>query len=177
MTTFAILATGPSMSQAVADSVRGRCGVIVISDAYRLAPWADALVSTDAMWWKEHLDAVKFAGRKFCGAKFAGVEQIMLSAPSPPFPPGSNSGLQGMRVAVGVFHATKLLLLGFDMRGSHFFGPHKPPLRNTNEKRMQVHRQQFFRWRVCPVVNCTPGSALKCFPMGNIEEELAREPK
>lgn len=58
-----ILATGPSMSQAVADSARGFGTVIAVSDAYRLAPWADCLVSADTAWWKHHNP--DFAGPKF----------------------------------------------------------------------------------------------------------------
>lgn len=170
MSTWVILATGPSMSQVVANSVRGRCGgVVAISDAYVLAPWADALVSTDATWWNAHPAALKFAGRKFCSARLQGTEQILVAGP---FPPGSNSGLQGMRVAAEIFKATKLVLLGFDMHGTHFFGQHRPPLRNTTVKRMEVHKQQFARWKSCPVVNCTPKSALKCFPLGDLETEL-----
>jgi hypothetical protein len=170
MSVWAVLATGPSMSQAVADSVRGRCdGVIAVSNAYILAPWADALVSNDSVWWKSNPSALKFVGRKFCGAKLDGTEQILLTGP---FPLGSNSGLQGIRVAGGVFHATKILLLGFDMHGTHFFGRHGTPLRNTTQVRMKVHKEQFARWKGCPVVNCTPGSELKCFPMGELSQEL-----
>lgn len=169
MTVAAILGTGPSMSHAIATALRGRCCVIAISDAFRLAPWADALVSTDAAWWKAHPEALKFAGRKFCSARFPGTEQIYLK---PHYAPGSNSGFQGMRVAEGVFKATKILLLGFDMHGTHYFGAHRAPLRNTTPPRFRAHIQQCAKWRGCAVVNCTPGSHLKAFPFSTIEEEL-----
>lgn len=169
---FAVLATGPSMSQAVADQVRGRCKVVAVSDAYKLAPWADALASSDAAWWKANPMAAEFVGPKWTAApdfrKVEGVERF------PSADNGSNSGLLACQVAVSM-GATKILLCGFDMRGSHFFGPHPAPLKNTQPARFQVFHRQFsrFRPRGVQVLNCTPGSALKHFPMVDLEEALA----
>jgi hypothetical protein len=83
-----ILATGPSMSQVVADSVRGNY-VIAISNAGiefvdaknvthpALAPWAQELCAQDHAWWREHPQAHQFAGRKFSANKIVGVEQVV----------------------------------------------------------------------------------------------------
>lgn len=175
MKTWAILATGPSMSQAVADSVRGRCGVIAVNDAYRLAPWADALVANDAKWWRYHSQALRFAGRRFCSSRIVGTEPL---PPSARHSACCNSGLQAMRVARDVFGAQLIVLLGYDQRGLHFFGAHPQPLRNTSAQRRAVHQKQFaaFDTTKCQVVNCTPGSALQCFPMGDLDLVLpARE--
>lgn len=172
MNVCAVLATGPSMNQAVADSVRGRCIVIAVSDAYKLAPDADALVSNDSKWWRFHKkEAFEFKGRKFCGARFPGTEFIK---PTKGHDATSNSGLQGMRVARDYYSAHKILLLGFDQHGTHFFGLHPSPLKNTSDSRRAVHQKQFakFDQTTCRVVNCTPGSALTCFPMGVLEQEL-----
>lgn len=168
MTTFAVLATGESMSQALADYVRGKCSVVAVSDAYKLAPWADALVSNDTSWWRVHHDALNFRGRKFCGARYTGTERIPAVAP---FLVGINSGLQGMRVAQ-MLGATRILLLGFDMHGTHFFGSHPSPLSNTTAAKFRGHIRQFANWSGCEVINCTPGSALKRFPFSTIEVEL-----
>ena len=66
MTRWAILGTGPSMSQAVADEARSTVlHVAAVSNAYLLAPWADVLVSSDKQWWLAHPAAYEFAGRKF----------------------------------------------------------------------------------------------------------------
>lgn len=165
---FAVLATGPSMSQEVADFVRGKCGVVAVNDAYRLAPWADALVCNDAAWWNVHKDAYEFKGRKFCGVTRKGLEYIPAT---PRFPAGTNSGLQGCRVAE-MLGATRILLLGFDMHGTHYFGPHPAPLRNTPPHRFKAFLQQFANWKGVPIINCTPGSALTHFPMSTIEAEL-----
>jgi hypothetical protein len=171
MTTFAVLATGPSMSQEVADYVRDKCRAVAVSDAYRLAPWADALVSNDRNWWIANPDAMKFAGRKFCGGRQHGTEHLSFD---PAFGSGINSGLQGMRVAK-LLGASKILLLGFDMnsaRGAHFFGRHPAPLRNTTPPRFRAHVSQFRKWRGPDVINCTPNSALKQFRFMSIEQAL-----
>lgn len=168
MSTWAVLATGESMSQEMADFVCGKCKVVAVSDAYRLAPWADALVSNDSNWWRNHPLALEFTGRKFCGAQFKDTERL---PPHGRFPAGTNSGIQGMRVAE-MLGATRILLLGLDMRGTHFFGKHPSSLKNTTSKRFKVHIAQFERWSGCEVINCTPNSALRKFPMSTIEKEL-----
>lgn len=164
--TCAILATGPSMSQAVADSVRGRCRVIAISDNYKLAPWADALVSSDRGWWRLHNP--EFAGRKFSGVPVDGIEQL------PGNVSGSNTGLIAARVAVEIFEEKRILLLGFDMRGSHWFGAHPAPLRNTKPARFEVFKRQFAEYRPkgVEIVNVTPSSSLTCYPMAKLEDVL-----
>lgn len=164
---FAVLASGPSMSQEVADSVRGRCSVVAVSDAYRLAPWADVLVSQDAAWWRSHPDAKEFKGRKFAGVVVPDVEKF-------PSLTGSNSGLLGCQVAVSL-GATRILLLGVDLRGSHFFGPHPAPLRNTAEHRFRAFEEQFKRYkpRGVEILNCSPKSFLKAYPKADLNASLS----
>lgn len=168
MTTWAILATGESMSQEIADKVRGKCKVIAVSNAYKLAPWADIMVSNDSSWWRNNPDALNFSGKKYCAAKMPGTEQFK---PEWPYAYSCNSGLLGMRVALK-HGATKILLLGFDMKGTHYFGPHPEPLKNTTAKRFQMFLRQFDKWKGCKVINCTPGSALKKFPFDTLENVL-----
>jgi hypothetical protein len=167
---FAILATGPSMSLDIARSVMGKCSVLAVSDAFRLAPWADGLVSQDAAWWREHPDALQFPGRRFSGAQVDGVEKVPYEGA---VAHGSNSGLLACHVAVKL-GARKILLCGFDMKGSHFFGPHPEPLKNTKPARFDVFQEQFrrFRPRGVEVLNCTPGSALKAYANANLEDQL-----
>lgn len=174
---WAILASGPSMSQALADSVRGRCNVITVSDVYKLAPWADALVSQDKPWWRFHQEAHGFAGRKFSGAHWdgldvPGLERVPFEAG---IQSGTNSALLACEVAVKTFGAKELLLLGVDMKGTHFFGPHPAPLKNTTEQRFEVMKQQFANWRPKGVTvwNCNLDSGLECFPKRSLDECLA----
>lgn len=166
--TWAILATGPSMSRALADSVRS-VKTIAVSDAFRLAPWADALVSADRKWWTANPDARQFAGQKYMAMRDLDdqVERVNTSIN------GINSGLLALHVAVKL-GAKRILLLGFDMHGGHFFGPHAEPLSNTTEKRFEVFKRQFAAYRPAGVeiLNCTPGSSLNCYPMANLEDVL-----
>lgn len=172
MTTWAVLATGPSMNQSVADAVRSRCNVVVVSDAYKLAPWADALVSADSAWWDAHPDALQFAGKRYGlvpqWIDLRGIER--LSAPQ-----GTNSGLLAVMVAAGL-GAKKIVLLGCDMHspGDHFFGRHAHGLKSTTQERMEVFKRQFasYKPRGIEIVNCTPGSALTCYPKANLEDVL-----
>lgn len=161
---FAVLATGPSMSQEVADSVR-YLRVVAISDAYKLAPWAEAMVSQDIAWWSANPDAMKFAGRKFSRNNIGGVERIKTDAVST----SSNSGLFALEVAKRL-GATIIELHGFDMHGTHYFGPHPAHLRNTTKDRFEHFQVQFAQWGKqnpqLTVINKTPGSALRAFPHG-----------
>lgn len=169
--TWAVLATGPSMSAEIAQSVKGKCRVAAVSDAWRLAPWADVLVSADAAWWRENQSALKFPGAKY-GAmpefqKIEGVERF------PGTVSGVNSGLLACQVAVSL-GAKRILLLGFDMHGSHYFGAHPAPLKNTTLKRFEIFKQQFERYQPkdVDIVNVTEGSSLRCYRKSTLAKEL-----
>lgn len=166
--TWAVLATGPSMSQEIADRVRGVCRCVAVSDAWRLAPWADALVANDHAWWKNHPDALQFRGPKFAGC-YTPIDGVTRLPYIGGFTTATNSGLQGMRVAE-MMGAKRILLLGFDMHGSHFFGPHPAPLTNTSPDRFKKLIKQFDHWKGCEVVNLTPGSAIPHFAMGSLDD-------
>lgn len=163
---WAILATGPSMNQQTADYVRGKCKVIAVSDAYKLAPWADALVSYDSNWWRNNREALKFRGEKYSRSGVFTTKAFRFG-----ITPGCNSGYMAMRVAESL-GAKKIILLGYDMHGTHYFGKHPEPLKNTTPERFRKHALQFKRWRGCEVINCTPNTALHCFPERNLKEIL-----
>lgn len=171
MSTFAILATGQSLTQEDVEYVRGKCRVIAVSNAYTLAPWADALVSNDARWWKAHPEAFEFAGRRFC---YEWVDRrVERIKGRHNFRYGINSGLRGALIANDLFRATRILLLGFDMHGTHYFGPHThAKLKNTDANRFAIHIKQFDHWDGCEVTNCTPNSALQKFPIKDLREVL-----
>lgn len=172
MSTWAVLATGPSMCQALADSVRGRCYVVAVSDSYRLAPWADAIASSDIAWWRQHPQAMGLPGVKFTAAPtWQGADQL---ARVPEAVSGTNSGLLGLMVAVRM-GAKRVLLLGLDLRGDHFFGRHPEPLKNPDDHRFAVFCRQFeaYRPRGVEILNCTPGSALDVYPRADLADCLA----
>ena len=180
----AILASGPSMSQAVADKCR-QFRTIAINNTFRLAPWADMLYAADALWWM-FTEWQGFAGLKVTCDETATNDVLHVRHTGPQgFDPdpscvktGSNSGYQAIHIAA---HAgcKRILLCGYDMRGGHWHEPHRRPLRDHGEG-------IYARWipafdtlkpeldkRWIEVINCTPGSALKCFPMMSLDEACA----
>lgn len=161
---YAVLASGQSMNQDVADSVRGKCKVIAVSDTWQLAPWADALVSADAGWWRHK--APQFDGPKYTLGTFPDVEKLEA-------PMGTNSGLLGVMLAVKL-GATKVLLLGVDLHGTHFFGQHKAPLRNPKPDRLEIFKRQFAEYRPkgVQIFNCNEKSSLTCYPMARLGDHL-----
>lgn len=165
---FAVLATGPSLTQTQCDAVRG-LRVVAVSDAYMLAPWAEALASTDAAWWR--VKSPEFDGLRFSGPKVQGCRQLEGSAS------GINSGVLGIRVAKHL-GAKEIILLGFDGHGSHFFGAHPAPLSNTTEGRRRMHMQQHrqeahaCKFEGVKVWNCTPGTAIPWYPKASLEDVL-----
>ncbi len=179
--TVAVIATGPSLTLEQAEQVR-HMPAVAVNDAWRVAPWAEVRYAADAGWWHANPQAVEFDGLRICAQQNApaGVSVIRVSGihgfdPDPHFVrSGGNSGYQAIHVAIHA-GATRILLLGFDMRGTHFFGLHQPPLRNTTPEtfRRWVGRFAALRDRGAEIVNCTPGSALTAFPMMDIREALA----
>jgi hypothetical protein len=165
---FAILCPGPSMSKAVADSVR-HLRVIAVNNAFELAPDAEALVANDMAWWNKNPKAKDFAGRKFSTNRIKGVERIESKHVNTPHA----SGVVALEVAK-ILGATRILLFGADLHGSHYFGEYTNGLKNTTDARRKVHAKQFANWgRAHPkiqVFNCTPNSALTAFPMARLED-------
>lgn len=172
MTTFAILCTGPSMSQEVANMTRS-VQTVAVNNARELAPWAVALAANDSRWWLQNPDALKLPCRKFSANKLHGVERItsnMLSS-------ATCSGVLALEVAK-YLGAKRILLFGVDFKGTHYFGPYQRPLNNTTNEQREVHRKQFERWAKfnhgLPVINCTPDSDLRVFPMGDAHACMAQ---
>lgn len=170
--TWAVVATGQSLKKEDVDYLRGRCCVAAVSNAFELAPWADALISHDGKWWQAYPEALKFTGRKFCRNMVDGTEQFI-----PPIS-GCNSGLMAMCVAK-MLGAKRIILVGIDMHGTHYFGRHhrtykmgkvEVELNNTTANRFKRHLLQFKVFQGPEVVNCNPESALQQFPFGVLRD-------
>jgi hypothetical protein len=102
---------------------------------------------------------------------------------------GKNSGYQAIGLAVHLA-VKRIVLLGYDMRHdgklSHWFGDHIDQHGNKRSHGENALKTAFLplfptlieplRERGIDIINATPGSALTCFPTGDIEEILCREP-
>jgi len=188
--TAVVMASGPSMSAEVARIV-AEAGVrsVVVSDTYRLAPWADILYAADRRWWEANPEAAT----EFRGVKLVGQSGVVLPDvhvmqrsgtdgfdPNPGFVrTGNNSGYAAVHVAAHT-GAARILLCGFDMHGTHWFGNHtkRTP---TGARLSNPHESSFARWiarfhglRGCgaEILNCTPGSRIDAFPFVELEEAL-----
>lgn len=173
--TWAILATGPSMSQEVADMVRGHFHVVAVSNAHELAPWADVLVSNDRKWWVNNPKAYDFEGEQFCGLAIEAPKGVKKF---PGAMSGSNSGLLAMQVAVSK-GAKRILLFGIDLAGTHYFGDHGGTLKNPTPDRFAVFQKQFagYHPKGVEVFNCSPSSALKAYPFKDAAEFIPAKPE
>jgi hypothetical protein len=188
--TVAVLASGAGMTRDIADAVRDRCRVIAVNNqGLDLAPWADVLYAADAKWWEHYWEqASRFAGQKFTirqtlrRAEVFSLEQsperVFDSRPTH-LASGGNSGYQALHLAVH-FGASRVLLCGFDMRDvdgrRRRHDDYPKPLdtagRFTHWLAAFDRLAPVLRTRGVDVVNCTPGSALRCFRFGSIEQEL-----
>lgn len=188
--TVVILASGPSMSPAVAEAVRvehiqNRLQAIAISDTFKLAPWADCLYSADAKWWAYHAQqALNFPGLKIGSSNvlFPSVLTLEVERGTQPLSrdpsrivSGLNSAYQAMNIAT-LAGASRVLLTGCDMQGGHWFGEHPKPLATASPFGEFIRKFE----KAAPalvslgvsVINCTPGSRLTCFPMMDLTEAL-----
>lgn len=168
MSCIILLAPGPSMSRELAESVKG-LHVGTVCNSYELAPWANFLVANDKSWWHRHPSAIDFDGDKYSAALIDGVIKLRS------IPTYINSGVVALDVAK-MRGATEIILLGFDMHGTHFFRTYKNGCKNTSDERRAVHLKQYESWarlnKSISVINCTEGSALTCFPTAKLEEVL-----
>lgn len=183
--TVAVLASGPSMSQEAADKVRA-AGIptIAVNTTFKLAPWADMLYAADAAWWHSTPQARKFAGLKVSAEQVDGVNSIGNAGGvgytdhTMAVHTFGNSGAQAIQIAAKA-GAARVLLLGMDMTGGHWHGPHPAPLRNTHQDTYEVWRSYLpvladaLRARGVEVVNCSLESAVDCWPKVALEDALA----
>lgn len=191
--TAVVLGSGPSLTLAQVEAVRGR-RVIAVNDSFRLCPWADVLYACDKAWWDIHPEALAFAGLKVSGwlkrsvpaIDHPDVRVVLLSDefgydPCPErIRHGFNSGHQALQLAAH-FGATTIILLGLDMRRgpdgrAHFFGNHPASLNagmafDRFIAGFEAAAADYARAGI-RVINATPDSALTCFPMMPLEAAL-----
>ena len=193
--TVACLGGGPSLTVEQLNELRGRARVIAINDAWRLAPWADALYACDGRWWRKQDGVRAYAGLKITLSNSAaqvaawpeikvlentGTEGLELSPHG--LRTGRNGGYQAINLAVHL-GARRILLLGYDMRlsadgRSHWFGDHAdwPTRPNIYRDVFLPHFEGLAHALDAigvAVVNCTPGSALQVFPTAPLDQALA----
>jgi len=190
-----VAASGPSLTSEICAKLPKE-QTIAVSDVGRLLmPDAAILYSCDAAWWKHHRGAPGFRGERWSshGSSIhdnkrevgqlyglnliAGRDGQGFSSDPTVIHYGSNSGFQAVNLALNL-GAEYVVLVGFDMRGGHFFGAHPRGLRNSTSYRNFITAFERAARRMpdgVRIVNATPNSALRCFPMVDLDEALQPE--
>lgn len=186
-----IAASGPSLSSTDLDLVQASgLPLIVVNDAWQLAPWADALYACDAAWWRHHERALAaFKGERWTQDEPAsqdfrlhrvrGRDGNGLCIEPGVIHFGRNGGFQALNLAWH-FGARRIVLLGYDMQNTggrtHFFGEHPMHLGRPNA--FAGYIEHFERLAAdlhkhgAEVINATRETALKCFPRMTLEQAL-----
>lgn len=180
--TVAVLGSGPSMSQGVADSVK-HLPRIAINTTYKLARDADIIYGADAMWWRQWEEDVKDlpglkvsieyrAGIHPNGPEFVRVLRWGGTSGYDDRPGyvrwGGHGGYQALHLAASM-GAKRVLLFGFDCHGGHWHGTHPSPLGNPLEQTLKSWMgyledlAPILEARGVEVFNCSPISRLECF--------------
>jgi hypothetical protein len=194
--TCVVLASGPSLTDeqlAVVADAHVRT-ITVNSTVFKYPVDPDVVYAGDFLWWKVNDREAKmrtFGGsdRWTCDRTAAeryqlnwvkGVNALGLGR-GPNIHTNGNSGAQAINLAY-LFGCRRILLLGFDMKPGpkgekHWHPDHPSPLMQGMCFGDWIHKLNHLavdlKKEGVSVVNCTPGSALTCFPMSTIEKELA----
>ena len=148
------------------------------------------LYACDPDWWEVYQGAREFAGERWTQDEEAAQTWGLHYAPSANeaglcldgscIHRGGNGGYQAINLAVA-FGAARILLLGYDMRlgddgRRHWHGNHPGGLHKASRYEEWVPRFASMLPDLeragAEVLNCTPGSALACFPMASLDEAL-----
>lgn len=178
----------------------GEIQAIGVNDAYRLAPWVDGLYAADPPWWELHIKAVRetYIPNLYCQDEHTSRRWGLRWTPGPKrgghleytglsFDPnrihyGSHSGFQALNIAV-LMGAKKIILLGYDMKPGaggkmHWFGEHPETSGLCTERDfgpwVEFYDQAAGQLadRGIQVLNCSPDSAINCFPKTTITAAL-----
>ncbi len=187
-----ILGCGPSLRGFDARVLRGRGRVIAINDSFRLAPWADVLYACDLRWWQTRREAIQaiWQGRRMVTLEnqIDGVLRLRnsgedgLETDPGALRTGKNSGYQAIGLAYH-FGASRIVLLGFDMHVSPRGEMHwndRPEVQTpggfASTLRLMLPKFDTLREPLATagvqVVNVTPGSALRTWPMVQLVDVL-----
>ena len=192
--TAVVVASGPSLTdEQIALVEHSDALTIAVNNSYGKLQHPDAVYACDYFWWNfNHMKVKQYIPRSpLWSQDRAASEQFQLSHIQ--WEGKDGLGKRGLRVngnsgagAINLayhFGVRRILLIGMDMKiGSngekHWHPDHPKPM---------VQGQQFEEWRHkmnvlaadlkaegVEVINCTPGSALTCFPMGDLSTELAK---
>lgn len=172
-----VIASGPSLTRADCDALRGM-EAIAVNNAVFLAPWAQTLYAADSRWWSVYKPRITwYKGQRLCRARGIGIETYYGQGWQRN---GGNSGHQALQLAVerGYKH---IALIGFDHMHtggkSHFHGDHVGTDKitlgnapNTHHWATQMNRTAGeLKARGIEIINLSRETALECFERVTVE--------
>jgi hypothetical protein len=192
--TCVVLASGPSLTYEQASHAHQYADKIVTvnSSVYTSLEPPHIAYGGDFLWHKINAQKVKreypYAALWTCDRTAAeryglnwvkGVNALGLGR-GPHIHTNGNSLAQAINLAY-LFGCRRILLLGADMKlgpngEKHWHANHPSPLMQGQDFSGWLHKFNHLavdlKKEGCEVINCTPGSAMTCFPMSTIEKEL-----
>lgn len=151
---------------------------IAINNSFLLAPDAEMLYAADVEWWQHHPEALEFPGIKVVARNSVYLPGVVYAPPQLVPHSGGNSALRAAHIATAA-GASRILLLGVDLDSNHlthWHGSHGGRLRNPNAQVFEAARrawEAFAKATARPeIFNCSPISALTCFPKAKLEDFL-----
>lgn len=189
--TVVILGGGPSLTQEDADIARmSDCRRIATNNAFMLDPWADVLCWGDIRWFYENRDRIrdgysgplKITWHEISNRRGHAIQTLKQDrggfSMSPDTIGGNSTGCSAVNLAY-LFGASRILLLGFDMTAARGNNWHELHTRHASEARFRTlfipeleRAAAILKQRGVEVINCTPNSALTCFPIQSLSEVL-----
>ena len=195
-----MLGGGPSLEGFDCKPLHRLGWLLAINSSFKLAPYCDAVFFTDTTWWsgswvpggKPRKVELKRSGALLVTTsravkrdapdhvkRVAAAMGVPFRAGQGPIRLGRSSGHTGVSLAAA-FGAKRIILLGFDMkRDQNGRSHHHNEYASVNDK-LYSHDfvPSFNGWNKIAVkagieiLNATPGTALKEFPLIKIEEVL-----
>jgi len=185
-----IIGGGPSLRSFDPRDIEGRLA-IVTNEAYAVFPEAHALVFVDFHWWQRRREEVlaTFKGRiigrgpydwqyRKDGVTNVGYKTGQEWSDDGRVLGGKNSGLAAMNAAA-LMGAHRMFLLGFDCQQVGGRANYHRLHLAVEQKQNRYHDLFIPEFRKAAlrieslgrpmVINCTPGTALKCFPERSLE--------
>lgn len=196
--TVIVAAPGPSLTQEVASRCQGYT-CLAIKEAYRLLPWSAVLYGGDPKFWLRNEGCQDFQGERWSShgtighddkldvaARYGirlvqGVGGNGFSLKPGHIHYGGSSGFQAINLTI-LFGATSIVLVGFDMKARdgrrYFFGSHPTSVAAPHYGQI-LWRFDWAAKRLPPhikILNATPNSALRAFPLVELDHALAANP-
>lgn len=193
-----VIGGGPSLRNFDPKILEGR-DVIVTNEAFSMIPDAKVLVFVDIGWWQGRKQAVldtftgTIIGRGPYSSMYRADKIVNVAFRSgdywsedPRQLGGRNSGLAAINAAV-LMGARRVFLLGFDMRSvgdrNNYHILHPTSVGRQQHRYLNIFLPEMVKasQRIEAlghiVINCTPDSALTCFPERTLEWVLRTYPR